>query len=161
MTARVLCESWTAFGLRCAGGSEKRKCILFSKLLLPRTESQLLQLTLSWEGRHSMGLARLLLLSGLMLVATTLSAFAPLFFKFSPRRLAFISTFSQGLLIGAALSVVIPEGVEAVYSNAVPASHQHDSGSEEHHEHSSSAGYIGVALLTGFILMYALSLPSG
>ena len=105
-----------------------------------------------------MGLARLLLLSGLMLVATTLSAFAPLFFKFSPRRLAVISTFSQGLLIGAALSVVIPEGVEAVYSNAAQ-THQHDSG--EHHEHSSNAGYIGVALLTGFILMYAISSRSG
>ena len=97
-----------------------------------------------------MALARLLLLSVLMLVATTLAAFSPLFFKFSPRKLALVSAVSQGLLIGAALSVVIPEGVEAVYANAVQ-SHDHESG--EHHEHSSSSGYIGVALLTGFILI--------
>lgn len=104
-----------------------------------------------------MGLARLLLLSGLMLVATVLAAFFPLFVRFSPRKLALISTFSQGLLIGAALSVVIPEGVEAVYANAGQ-SHSHEGA--EHAEHSSSAGYIGVALLTGFILMSVSLAPS-
>lgn len=86
-----------------------------------------------------MGLARLLLLSFIMLFATLLAAFTPLLVVLSPRRIQHISTYGVGLLVGAALTVVIPEGVEAVYRH---------SGPEE-----EASGWVGGALLGGFLLM--------
>lgn len=99
-----------------------------------------------------MGLYRLVVLSLLMLLSTLLASFAPLHFNFSQSALDRVSTYSTGLLVGAALTVVIPEGVAAVFESI-------EHSQEGQHEHGgSSSGWIGASLLAGFILMYALTL---
>jgi len=62
-------------------------------------------------------------------------------FKLSEKRLKDISVYGGGLLLGAALSIVIPEGIEAVYDAT-------DKGSE----HNST--WLALALLLGFLAMY-------
>ncbi|KAJ3347993.1 hypothetical protein HDU83_001648 [Entophlyctis luteolus] len=46
----------------------------------------------------------------------------PLAFTFSESRLALVSTFGSGLLLGTAFSVILPEGVETLYAAAQAAS---------------------------------------
>jgi hypothetical protein len=62
---------------------------------------------------------------------------------------------SSGLLLGAALVVVIPEGVSAVYSSSLQDGDAHGDNDEHGHGHAAheNAGWIGIALLSGFILM--------
>lgn len=92
-----------------------------------------------------MGFLQLLLLSSLMFLSTLLASFAPIFLDLSRAKLDIVSTFSNGILIGSALSIVIPEGVAAVYGSI-------HSGSN-HGEEEEVSGWIGMALLAGFILM--------
>lgn len=91
-----------------------------------------------------------------MLLATLLAAFTPLYISLSPTRIAVISTYATGLLVGAALTVIIPEGVEAVYDNRGERKH----GDHAHSGEGEMAGWIGTALLAGFILMYVLCFSS-
>ncbi|GAA5903801.1 hypothetical protein JCM8208_006583 [Rhodotorula glutinis] len=93
-----------------------------------------------------MGFARLLALATGMAVATLLAAFAPLVVHLSPRTLTSVSELSVGILVGAALSIILPEGVAAVFENS-----SHDDGG-----HDDNATWIGAALLSGFLLMYLL-----
>ncbi|GAA5940040.1 uncharacterized protein JCM15063_001682 [Sporobolomyces koalae] len=92
-----------------------------------------------------MGLTRVVTLTSLMLASTILASFAPLYLNLSRRSVQLVSTYSTGLLVGAALTVVIPEGVAAVFAS-IPASAHDD----------SAAGAIGASLLGGFILMYVI-----
>lgn len=94
---------------------------------------------LSNPSLRTMGLARLLLLSFIMLFATLLASFAPLLVTLTQRQVQVISTFGVGLLVGAALTVVIPEGVEAVYGHSGPG--------------EEASGWVGGALMGGFLLM--------
>ncbi|KAL8293763.1 hypothetical protein RQP46_000464 [Phenoliferia psychrophenolica] len=87
-----------------------------------------------------------------MLLATLLASFTPLYITLSPTRISVISTYATGLLVGAALTVIIPEGVEAVYDNRGDRTH----GDHAHEHEGQMAGWIGTALLAGFILMYLI-----
>ncbi|OAV89318.1 hypothetical protein PTTG_07425 [Puccinia triticina 1-1 BBBD Race 1] len=78
----------------------------------------------------------------------------------SPVRFHQLSIFSVGLLIGAALTIVIPEGIDTIYNSAVsaapppaltPAEAVPDP-SPTHHHHST----IGLALMGGFMLMFLI-----
>ena len=71
------------------------------------------------------------------------SGHVPLAFNLSERRIRNLSDFGTGLLIGAALSIVLPEGVEAVYSSR--------RGSDGDHDEQTRG--IALALLLGFVLM--------
>ncbi|KAF2400773.1 Zinc/iron permease [Trichodelitschia bisporula] len=62
------------------------------------------------------GLLTLLLLSGIMAAASFLAGSLPLTFSLSPRKLRRISAIGAGLLIGTALIVIIPEGIDAMYT---------------------------------------------
>lgn len=53
-----------------------------------------------------------------------------------------ISVFGMGILVGAALTIIIPEGVETIY-DSIP------KGDHEDSPHSA----IGLSLLAGFALM--------
>ncbi|SDA07539.1 BZ3501_MvSof-1269-A2-R1_Chr6-2g08641 [Microbotryum saponariae] len=108
-----------------------------------------------------MGLARLLVLASVMLVATVIASSLPQWIRFSPRRLHQLSVYSTGLLIGAALTIVIPEGVAAVYANSSSlhhhaAEHEAAHGSPYRHDAHSNPTNIGLALLAGFLLMYLI-----
>ncbi|CAG9540210.1 unnamed protein product [Cercopithifilaria johnstoni] len=61
------------------------------------------------------GFYLLLYLSIAMFVGSFLAGLIPLAFNMSEGRTRLLSTFGAGLLVGTALSVIIPEGVEALY----------------------------------------------
>ncbi|KAM3716118.1 NADPH-dependent diflavin oxidoreductase [Dirofilaria immitis] len=61
------------------------------------------------------GFYLLLYLSITMFVGSFLAGLIPLAFNMSERRTRLLSTFGAGLLVGTALSIIIPEGVEALY----------------------------------------------
>ncbi len=100
-----------------------------------------------------MGFMRLLTLSLVMLLSTLLASFAPTYLKLSPRRLSIISIYGTGLLIGAALAIVIPEGAAALYENAGSESSEVGEGAEHEHRMPEMSPYVGGALLTGFLFM--------
>ncbi|KAG0208713.1 hypothetical protein BGX28_000411 [Mortierella sp. GBA30] len=62
----------------------------------------------------------LILLCIAMLVASFLAGNIPLSFHLSEERLKLISNFGVGLLVGTSLVVIIPEGVETLYSVPKP-----------------------------------------
>lgn len=84
----------------------------------------------------------LLELAGVLAVSTGVAAAVPLVLSPSPRVTSWISTVSSGILVGAALFVVIPEGVDQVYRSRA--------GKEVI---GSTRTWVGIALLSGFILM--------
>ncbi|KAJ2962430.1 hypothetical protein NQZ79_g2306 [Umbelopsis isabellina] len=65
----------------------------------------------------------LLLLSISMLIGSFLAGSVPLAFKLSESRLRYFSAMSVGLLMGTALLIIIPEGVETLYSASVSPEH--------------------------------------
>lgn len=87
---------------------------------------------------------RLLVLSALMLISTIFAAFTPLYLSLSSKTSSKIELIGKGILIGAGLGIIIPEGVGAVYGSI-----DHDAGE---HSHDMSA-FIGLALLAGFMMM--------
>ena len=70
------------------------------------------------------GLFTLLALGAVMALASFLAGSLPLSLSMSPSRLRLISTIGMGVLVGTSLIVIIPEGVEALYS-AMPATSSH------------------------------------
>ncbi|KAF2235840.1 Zinc/iron permease [Viridothelium virens] len=68
------------------------------------------------------GLLVLLTLSTIMAVASFLAGALPLSFALSQKSLRTISAIGTGVLVGTALIVIIPEGVETLYSSQMPAS---------------------------------------
>ncbi|KAH8082019.1 Zinc/iron permease [Cristinia sonorae] len=66
------------------------------------------------------GLVTVLIMSALLGVASFAIGFLPLSFTFSKPTLAMLTTFGTGLLLGAALGVIIPEGVETVVRAEAP-----------------------------------------
>jgi len=79
----------------------------------------------------------IILLSIAMLVGCYLAGSIPLAFPLSEDRLHLVSVLGAGLLIGTALAVIIPEGVNALYAD----SHPHHS----HHSHSASHSHDNLA----------------
>ncbi|KAI9827920.1 MAG: hypothetical protein M1819_006863 [Sarea resinae] len=70
------------------------------------------------------GLLVLLALSTVMAIASFLAGSLPLSFSLSPSQMRLISTVGMGVLVGTSLIVIIPEGVETLYS-ASEAGHAH------------------------------------
>lgn len=111
-----------------------------------------------------MGFTRLVVLSVVMFGGTAVAAYLPTRLNLNPRSVRLISLASTGILIGAALAIVIPEGVEAVYAShelaesslsaAHSDSHHHRRQEHEHsHDGEENASWIGAMLLAGFIFM--------
>lgn len=75
----------------------------------------------------------------------------------SPLRIRQISVYGVGLLVGAALTIIIPEGVDAVYSSGEgsrTAGHGHARLGKRHEgDDESKSPLVGAALVTGFLLM--------
>jgi len=72
----------------------------------------------------------IILLSLAMLIGCYLAGSIPLAFPLSEDRLHLVSVLGAGLLIGTALAVIIPEGVNALYADSHP-HHHHSSHSHE------------------------------
>ncbi|BGP24307.1 zipmetalion transporter [Rhodotorula toruloides] len=99
-----------------------------------------------------MGFTHLAALAVALAVATLLASFLPLHISLSPKAVTRTSTYATGLLCGAALSIVIPEGVTAIFENSGGGDDGSSTGVEVAHE--ANSGWIGAALLAGFLLMY-------
>lgn len=114
----------------------------------------------------------LILLSVAMLIGCYLSGLIPLAFTFSEEKLKLVTVFGAGLLVGAALAVIIPEGIHAMYSDELGNNHEHghshegvkeepgkhsetEATHEHHHDHgmADTHSVIGVTLVAGFIFM--------
>ncbi|KDQ06806.1 hypothetical protein BOTBODRAFT_181274 [Botryobasidium botryosum FD-172 SS1] len=74
----------------------------------------------------------------------------PLFFTFSTKSLAQLSTYGTGLLLGAAMGVIIPEGIESIYAKYL---NSRDAASA-HVEPPTAT--IAISLLCGFSSMFLI-----
>lgn len=114
----------------------------------------------------------LLLLVIVMLIGSYLAGSIPLVVTLSEEKLKVVTVFGAGLLVGTALTVIIPEGIRALYSDIVSSNHVHSivannvgtsqtpnaqssrtlNGADDHktEEHSAT---IGLSLVLGFIFM--------
>ncbi|WVR07513.1 hypothetical protein IAU60_004555 [Kwoniella sp. DSM 27419] len=92
-----------------------------------------------------MGMVLLLAQSACMFLASFVVGSIPLWIKSrtSERHLKMVSVLGMGLLVGAALTIIIPEGVSTLFS-ALPTDRQED---------HSAVHTIGISLLLGFALM--------
>lgn len=97
-----------------------------------------------------------------MLVGSYLAGNIPLIMSLSEEKLKNVSIFGAGLLVGTALTVIIPEGIRSLYDERsleeAVKGHGTSSGLsvEEHkHEHSNDehSGTIGLSLVLGFVFM--------
>jgi len=100
------------------------------------------------------GSTKLILLSVVMLMGSYLAGSIPLFIALSEEKLQLVSVMGAGLLLGTALSVIIPEGMQTLnmaYSSS-KTEHHHDH--EDHdHEENPVPHLIGVSLVLGFLFM--------
>uniref|UniRef100_H2YYJ4 Zinc transporter ZIP9 n=1 Tax=Ciona savignyi TaxID=51511 RepID=H2YYJ4_CIOSA len=104
------------------------------------------------------------LLSIGMFIGCGLAGWIPLAFTLSQRKIQLFTIFGAGLLVGTALAVIIPEGVQTMYNTSpvemistqlvmvlqrsLVVEHQHT------HTHAGGAHHaIGVSLLLGFVFM--------
>jgi len=104
------------------------------------------------------GSLKLIILCGVMLFGSYLAGSIPLFIAFSEEKLQLVSVMGAGLLLGTALSVIIPEGIQTL-NMAYKGGHHHENhsgptASHGHEEEENPAQHlIGVALVLGFIFM--------
>jgi len=109
-----------------------------------------------------MGFARLVGLCVVMAGSTGAAAYLPTRLNLNQNSVRLVSLASTGILIGAALAIVIPEGVEAVYSSSrlaqvslqgVGLRTRDDHDHPDHDHDDSNASWVGGMLLAGFIFM--------
>jgi zinc transporter 9 len=120
----------------------------------------------------------LLLQSIGMFLGTLLCGTIPLYLPLSKTKLRVLEVIGAGLLVGASMTVVLPEGVSAIFQAEIPPqaghhhiraisqdtdwawsalnkrapTHEHD---HEGHDHATSPeSLLGSALLGGFLLMF-------
>lgn len=87
------------------------------------------------------GFVTILLLSLIMGVAAFAAGLLPVVIPLSPAKIRAISALGMGILLGTSLMVIIPEGVETLYSEKTDA---------------SGAPAVGISLLVGFLIMYLI-----
>nr|CAG4648277.1 EOG090X0EEU [Moina brachiata]SVE93284.1 EOG090X0EEU [Moina brachiata] len=104
----------------------------------------------------------LIFLSLFMLVGSFVAGSVPLIMTLSEERLNLVSIFGAGLLIGAALTVIIPEGIQMIYSQQFEdlklkyeQSKATSPGHVGDHDHDNEGlhSVIGIALVLGFVFM--------
>jgi len=101
------------------------------------------------------GSMKLIVLSVVMLLGSYLAGSIPLFINMSEEKLQLVSVMGAGLLLGTALSVIIPEGMQTLnmaYSQHNEESH-HSHEVEHDHEENPVPHLIGVSLVLGFLFM--------
>nr|CAG4648913.1 EOG090X0EEU [Polyphemus pediculus] len=104
----------------------------------------------------------LVVLSVVMLFGSYLAGPVPLIMTLSEARLNLVSILGAGLLVGAALAVIIPEGIQMLYSEVIHEIEEDgvkgtvtEAISTHHHNHNKEGLHtvIGLALVLGFIFM--------
>ncbi|KAK6638000.1 hypothetical protein RUM44_008424 [Polyplax serrata] len=100
----------------------------------------------------------LILLAVVMLIGSYLTGSIPLVVNLSEEKLQLVSVLGAGMLVGTALSVIIPEGVRSLISKShVVTPTKKDDGTINvllhHHEDKDIHGIIGMSLVLGFLFM--------
>lgn len=103
----------------------------------------------------------LILLTIVMLIGSYLAGSIPLVVHLSDEKLKVVTVFGAGLLVGTALTVIIPEGIRALYSSDVQqlmvSSQSPNNGKTPEQNHSDAepdhSSTIGLSLVLGFIFM--------
>ncbi|KAA1101283.1 hypothetical protein PGT21_015529 [Puccinia graminis f. sp. tritici] len=114
-----------------------------------------------------MAFLQLFILVTVMFISTFILGSLPLSLSttLSPTRFHQLSIFSVGLLIGAALTIVIPEGIDTIYSSSEASSsglraNQTDTSPQPIISHEPQLRHhhttIGLALMGGFMLMFLI-----
>lgn len=87
----------------------------------------------------------------------------PLSFGLSQNHSRTISAIGTGLLVGSCLIIIIPEGIETLYSAMAHDPHAHrvrDAHDEEQHDGGATLGephaWVGFALIVGFVTMFLI-----
>lgn len=95
-----------------------------------------------------------------MFLGSYVSGSIPMIFSFSEERLRTLTVFGSGILIGTALSVILPEGVNSIYHSDSDAHHHHthsarplSTPSSPHKPAENEHMIIGITLVLGFIFM--------
>lgn len=116
----------------------------------------------------------LTILSLAMLAGCYIAGSIPLVMPMSEERMELVTVLGAGLLVGTALTVIIPEGVNTLLMSSAHShseakstagdhageEHEHQHGGEEH-GHMESHNLIGVSLLLGFLLMMLIDQCAG
>ena len=119
-----------------------------------------------------------------MFVSTLIIGFTPLACRFKQQNIDRLAVYGAGLMVGAALLVIIPEGVMVLVASQLkePTAHDHaaennnqEANGDEHHHHDhgganpealgeasqlghATAGLIGMSMMTGFALMITIDI---
>jgi len=101
------------------------------------------------------GSSKLVVLSVVMLLGSYLAGSIPLFMALSEEKLQLVSVMGAGLLLGTALSVIIPEGMQTLNMAYQQDNHHHHDEGEDHAE-NPVPHLIGVSLVLGFIFMLVI-----
>ncbi|XP_034475433.1 zinc transporter ZIP9-B [Drosophila innubila] len=92
----------------------------------------------------------LILLVVVMLVGSYLSGSIPLVMRLSEEKLKFVTVLGAGLLVGTALTVIIPEGIRSLYMDSKRGVATTDKLEMEPQDYSRT---IGLSLVLGFVFM--------
>lgn len=96
----------------------------------------------------------LLLLVIVMLVGSYLAGSIPLVMTLSEAMLKNVSIFGAGLLVGTALTVIIPEGIRSLYEESKLEAPKETSDAPGHtHSEDEHSAAIGLSLVLGFVFM--------
>lgn len=94
-----------------------------------------------------------------MLIGSYLSGLAPMALRFSDANSRLLALLGSGILVGTALAVIVPEGVDSLYSNSNPLkslpSTKHFNAPETDSQRTSPIKdwSVGLSLVVGFVLM--------
>jgi len=114
------------------------------------------QKTRQQSGHTMEGSTKLVVLSMVMLVGSYLAGSIPLFIAMSEEKLQLVSVMGAGLLVGTALSVIIPEGMETLNMAYKHNIKEHLDEGEHHEQENPVPHLIGVSLVLGFIFMLVI-----
>ncbi|XP_037949621.1 zinc transporter ZIP9 [Teleopsis dalmanni] len=95
----------------------------------------------------------LILLVVVMLVGSYLAGSIPLIMKLSEEKLKFVTALGAGLLVGTALTVIIPEGIRSLYINSDDESPTTTPSLVKHTLLTDHTKTIGLSLVLGFVFM--------
>ena len=101
------------------------------------------------------------LLLAVMLVGSYLAGSIPLMVRFSEEKLKLVTVLGAGLLVGTALTVIIPEGIHSLYTGTgkpINQSAKTDHGHDDHDHIENYSSTIGLSLVLGKHLFLQLAL---
>ncbi|KAK0563177.1 hypothetical protein OC861_004951 [Tilletia horrida] len=95
-------------------------------------------------------LLSLLILCLIMTISTFFMGALPLFINLSHLQMILLQSLAAGLLLGAGITIVLPEGVANLYAHKP---HSSSSSKSKHSEYDPEHA-LGISVLVGFLLMY-------